>query len=57
MKCLINTVYHSLLVKNKKGEEKAGLKREMGGGGGAINFLPLNGGGLFEREGLMEDLQ
>ena len=56
MKCLINTVYHSLLVKNKKGEEKAGLKREMGGGG-AINFLPLNGGGLFEREGLMEDLQ
>ena len=44
MKCFINTVYHSLLVKNKKGEGRAGLKREMGGGG-AINFLLLNGGG------------
>ena len=49
MKCLINTVYHSLLVKNKKGEGKAGLKREMGGGG-AINFLLLNGGGAYLRE-------
>ena len=45
MKCLINIVYHSLLVKNKKGEGKGGLEREMGGGGAAINFLPFNGGG------------
>ena len=50
MKCLINTVYHSLLVKNKKGEGKAGLKREMGGGGVALNFLLLNGGGAYLRE-------
>ena len=60
MKCLINIVYHSLLVKNKKGEGKGGLEREMGGGGAAINFLPFNGGegrGLFERGGLIEDLQ
>ena len=58
MKCLINIVYHSLLVKNKKGEGKGGLEREMGGGA-AINFLPFNGGGrgLFEGGGLIEDLQ
>ena len=60
MKCLINIVYHSLLVKNKKGEGKGGLEREMGVGAD-INFLPFNGGGggrgLFERGGLIEDLQ
>ena len=53
MKCLINIVYHSLLVKNKKGEGKGGLEREMGGGA-AINFLPFNGGGgggAYLREG------
>ena len=44
-RALINTVYH-LLVKNKKGRGGM-LKREMGGGG-LINFLPLNRrGGLF----------
>ena len=51
-RALINTVYH-LLVKNKKGRGGM-LKREMGGGGGLINFLPLNrkGGAYlsFERE-------
>ena len=53
MKCLINIVYHSLLVKNKKGEGKGGLEREMGVGA-AINFLPFNGGGgegAYLREG------
>ena len=45
MKCLINIVYHSLLVKNKKGEGKGGLEREMGGGGGRLlTFFPLMGG-------------
>ena len=57
MKCLINIVYHSLLVKNKKGEGKGGLK-ERWEGGGALNFLPFNGeGGLFERGSLIEDLR
>ena len=45
MKCLINIVYHSLLVKNKKGEGKGGLEREMGGGGRLLTFFPLMGGG------------
>ena len=42
---LINTVYH-LLVKNKKGEER-----------GLLTFFAWKeGGDLFERAGLIEDL-
>ena len=53
---VFDIVYHSLLVKNKKGEGKGGLKERWEGG--ALNFLPFNGeGGLFERGGLIEDLQ
>ena len=59
-KSRLTTVYHSL-VKNKKGEGKGGLKET---GGGFFNFFfPSNrgwlisGGGLFEWEGFIDDLQ
>ena len=50
---LINTVYH-LLVKNKKGEERGGLKEKRG----LLTFFAWKegGGDLFERAGLIEDL-
>ena len=51
MKCLINIVYHSLLVKNKKGEGKGGLKERWEGGGGLLTFFPLMGRGAYLREG------
>ena len=50
---LINTVYH-LLVKNKKGEERGGGLKEKRG---LLTFFAWKeGGDLFERAGLIEDL-
>ena len=50
---LINTVYH-LLVKNNKGEERGGGLKEKRG---LLTFFAWKeGGDLFERAGLIEDL-